>query len=208
MINDKDFRLSDEHFYGDVTFKHQIMLLDTHCRGMEHIEQWEKKSPVGYKKTTPYTITLDGTIYEHFDSNHWSKVFGIDEIDKRIITISLENEGSLKFNAKKKKFINWSGDIYHRDKDDVHIEKWRGDMFWSPYTTNQMDSLVSLILTLNEKHNIPLKVMDEDSVNVLPEYFRGIITKHDYNTLSRDINPSFDREKFKEQIEKYEKTSN
>lgn len=207
MINDKDFLLGEEHFFNKVTPKHQIMLVDTHCSGMAHFDQWEKKSSVGYKKTTPYTIGLDGAIYEHFDSDYWSRIFGVKEIDKGILPISLENEGSLKFNGKKKKFINWSGDIYRRDKDDVHIEKWRGDMFWSPYTIEQINSLTSLVFFLCEKHGIKLRIKDVDFDDVFLENYQGIVTKHDYNILSRDINPSFNRIAFKEKIEKYEKTS-
>lgn len=204
MINEESFRLGDNNYFKEITSKHQILLTDTHCGGMVHYEHWGKKNPKGYKKTTPYTVGIDGTTYQHFDSDYWSSIFGLDEIDKGIIPISLENEGSLKFNKKKKKFINWSGDIYRRDKDDVHIEKWRGDIFWSPYTIEQIQGLISLILFLSEKHGIPLRVKDIDYDDIFIENYVGIVTKHDYNILSRDINPSFDRIAFKKQIQKYD----
>lgn len=203
MKRDNDsYKLTDKNYFDEETDKYQIVLLDSGFCGMDHINLWENINSVGYKKTSPYTIGLDGTVYEHYDSKYWSKVFGIKDIDRKLIPISLENEGQLRFCGKKKKFITWWGDIYRRGKDDVHMKKWRGGVFWAPYTDEQLESLVTLVKELSIKHNIELKVKSgEDDIDFLENYL-GIVTKSDYGSLCNEINPSFDRITFKEKIEK------
>jgi uncharacterized protein YeaC (DUF1315 family) len=202
------YKLDSSFYHEDETQKHQIILMDSANKGMNHLNIWEGKSSceeVGYKKTSPYSIDLDGTIYEHYDSKYYSTVFGLKDVDEKLIPITLVNEGCLSFSGKKKEFITWWGDIYGRGKDEVYMEKWRGGVFWAPYTEPQIESLVSLIVKLSKKHNIEMRVRNIDIDSDFVSNYLGITTKSDYSILNQSINPSFDRIKFKEKIENYEK---
>jgi hypothetical protein len=209
MEINNDYPLGDKNFHNKITPKNQILLMDTNSYGVQHYFEWLNKPHTGsYKYTAPYTIMKDGVIYEHYDSNYWSDIFNVDSIDRNIIPVMLENEGKLTFNGKNKRFYNWSGDIYKKEKDSVFIKKWRGGFFWGPYTTEQLDSLAYLIFKLCDKHNIVFKFRGEDYEDVDVEKYNGVVTKHDYNILSTHLNPGFDMGYLKNKVKEYEKTIN
>jgi len=197
-----NFKLSGKHYHKGEFDKHQILLMDSTRPEMTHYIGWENKKQSGYKNTTPYTIGLDGTIYEHYSSENWSDIFNLDNIDKGIIPVTLENEGHLSYVVKQKTFINWCGDIYMRNPDLIYTQKWRGGFFWAPYSHEQIESLGELVNMLCDKHGIKSNVKDLDYDDVFIEKYHGVVTKNDYNILSTHINPSFDMIKLKQLIEK------
>jgi uncharacterized protein YeaC (DUF1315 family) len=201
----KDFTFEDKNFHKEVTDKHQIILMDTNRSVHSYFEDISNKSPLGYKKTSPYTIGLDGTIYEHYDSHYYSNIFH-QEVDKKLLPIYLENEGPLKFDGKKKKFINWIGDIYTRSKDSVSVTKWHGGLFWPTYGEEQMDSLAKLIIMLCDKHNISKRVAYVDYDHDMIDNFLGVTSRSDYYPLYTDINPNFGKKRLIKKIEEYEKS--
>lgn len=204
MVISKEYGLGENNYIKEIADKSQIMLQDTNKVGMTHFIDWVTKDCGSYKYTTPYTISVDGTIYEHFDSKYCSKIFDLKDIDNRIIPISLENEGQLTFNKTLENFITWDGTLYSGDSDKVYTKPWRGGFFWSPYTNIQIESLVKLVTFLSKKHDIPLKVGGVDDAEVLVEKYNGITFKHHYGELLTNINPSMNGKSLKEKIYRYE----
>jgi N-acetyl-anhydromuramyl-L-alanine amidase AmpD len=199
MVDKDEYKLSEKHYHMEESFKTQILLMDSLDSEMHHYNQWLNKTPIGYKKTTHFTIKKDGSIFEHFSPEYYGTIFGLKEIDKKIISISLENEGWLEYSRKKNGFINWRGDIYE-DKDSVNISQWRGQLFWAPYTDPQVESLIKLLEELCYKYKIKKNVVDSNVHFDMAENILGIVSKSNYSRFSTDINPTLDLELIKESI--------
>jgi N-acetyl-anhydromuramyl-L-alanine amidase AmpD len=200
MIDKDGYKLNEENYHKEETFKTQILLTDSQSSEMNHYEQWLNKNPIGFKKTTHYTIRKDGSIFEHFSPEYYGTIFGIEEIDKKIISISLENEGWLEYSRKKNGFINWRGDIYE-DKDSVTISQWRGQLFWVPYTEPQVESLIKLLEKLCCTYKIKRNIVDSNVYFDMSENILGIVSKSNYSRFSTDVNPTLDLELIKENIQ-------
>lgn len=184
-----DFTLGDDFYFREETPKTQILLMDTHNRDMKHFDEWLIKNPKGYKKTTPFTISVGGDVFKHYDPSYYSEIFRIKEIDSKIIPISLENMGYLTYSKKKNGFINWRGDIYETE-EDLYIKNWREQLFWAPYTEKQYESLMSLSIELCEQFHIERRVADHNTHMDFAEAFQGVLYKSNYSKYCRDINPS------------------
>jgi hypothetical protein len=200
-VNDTDYVLGDHYYYQKESPKTQILLMDTHHPGMEHFEDWLRKNPKGYKKTTPFTISVGGDVFKHYDPKYYSDILNNKEIDKKIIPISLENVGYLRYCTKKKKFITWCGNIYDTEDDVIMSSKWRGETFWVAYTPEQINSLVGLVLSLCKEFNIDRKVVNHNTFMEYADMYNGIICKSNYSKLSKDINPLMDFNDLKQRIE-------
>lgn len=200
MINRDDYKLEEKFFYKEKSLKTQVLLRDTHNPGMTHFNEWHNKNSRGYKKTSHFTITKDGSLFEHYSPEYYGTVFGLEEIDKRIITISLENEGWLEYSRKKNGFINWRGDIYH-DKDNVSIKQWRGQLFWAPYSDAQFHGLATLLEFLFEEYGIDRKMIDTNVCVDMSENFMGVISKSNYSKFCTDVNPTLNLELLKRKLE-------
>lgn len=199
MVNNKDFKLGELNYKPTQHKKTQILLMDTFNNGMGHYRDWVAKNEFGYYKTTPYTISVWGDIFEHYNPEFTSTIFGIESIDTRIIPISIENMGWVRFDNEKKVFINWNDDIYGRE-DDVFVKKWRNQKFWARYTNNQLESLVYLVNKLCNQFDIKHNVKNDNTYSSMSENFRGVTFKSNYSKLSTDINPSMDFNYLKEKI--------
>jgi N-acetyl-anhydromuramyl-L-alanine amidase AmpD len=202
MINNIDYKLDSKNHCEDKHQKSQILLMDTHTKGMEHVDNWKKSLYVArkYLYTTPYTITASGEIYEHYDPEFISHIFGLDYVDKKIIGISLENMGWVEYNHKKNGFINWSGDIYGTE-EDVYIKGWRGQMYWAKYTEKQVESLIYLLHKLCFRYDIPKKIKENNTQTEFVENFLGVAYKSNYSKMCTDINPSMNFKYLKEKLE-------
>ena len=60
---------------------------------MRHFESWINRRNGNYKKTTPFTIDVDGTIYQHYDPKYYSDFLNCEQ-DKCNIPIILVIIGS------------------------------------------------------------------------------------------------------------------
>tara|TARA_R110000803_G_scaffold5634_3_gene18561 strand:- start:429 stop:1052 length:624 start_codon:yes stop_codon:yes gene_type:complete len=200
VINKKKYKLTKGNFYEGNHKKTQIVLGNTFTTKDYHIQGWKHRMGGDYKKTSIYTIMRDGKIFQHFDPKNYSDFIGDKSIDKKIISILLENQGWLKRDFNNDLYFNWVGNIYKK-VDDVYVKRWRGFTYWDTYSEEQMKSSVDLINFLSETYKIPKKCVSHNTYIDSIEYFEGVTYKSNHIKESTDLNPSWDFKKFKNMVE-------
>lgn len=183
---------------GENKNKFQIILADTKRDYKNYINSLKYR----YNRKNPflphYVITKDGEIYNIIQPEKYSCFMEDETIDYNSIVIVLENNGYLKKNPLEETYINWVGDIY---KKKVFEKKWRDCFFWEPYTNKQIEKLTTLIKMLCEKFNIPKKCIGHNVKDDGVKYYKGVVSKSNYDFLYKDVNPSFDFKLFKQMLE-------
>jgi N-acetyl-anhydromuramyl-L-alanine amidase AmpD len=201
MINNTEYILSDKNFHKMETNKKRIVIGNSFSIDMTHHIGWINRYNGKYKKTAPYTITLDGTIYEHFNPKYYSEIIDNEDFDKSTILILLENEGWLNKDLNEEnKYITYIGNIYNR-VGEVFDKKWRRNRYWAPYTQEQIKSAIYLVNILCDEFEIPKDVIAHNTKICDGYSHNGILYKGNLNTYFTDVNPSWDFLSFKEQIE-------
>lgn len=198
MIDKKTYKVKEVNRYKTKTAKTQIVLATSLRKNNYHITRLQHKDYGKTKKWNTYTISRDGTIYQHFDDKHHSDFLGIKEGDKKSISIVLENMGSLfEFDDK---YMNWLNE--YCDKDLVVATEWGGYDFWEKFGDAQIEAVATLCNELCEKHNIPKACFETHHHHKSISKFRGIVFRSNYIEDSSDINPLFDIQKFGEMLHK------
>jgi len=196
MINHIDYKLPKNNFINKVYKKTQIVIGNSFNNNMNHYNGWISRYE-DYKKTAMFTIDISGNIYQHFDPKYYSNFLQINNIDDRIISIVLENEGWL--NKVDDKYYNLYGNEYIISHL-IEYKNWRGHQYWVKYNEYQLDSLVLLCKHLCEKFNIKLQTIGHNiKVDDIYDY-EGITFRSNYNKWFSDLNPSFEYELFKEKL--------
>jgi N-acetyl-anhydromuramyl-L-alanine amidase AmpD len=111
--------------------------------------------------------------------------------NKSVIVVCLENRGWVKRRSSDGKYVDWLGDIY--DKRPIE-KKWRGMLYWDPYSDKQMDSTKKLVEELCLEYTIPNHFVGHNTLVEGINKFKGITTKSNYNEFWRDLNPTFNFE--------------
>lgn len=204
VIDRETYKLPENNYYSTEFKKRQIILGNTFSEKHNHINGWLSRLSGEYKKTSMYTIDRKGVIYEHFNPNSYSDFTGNKSVDKKIISISIENQGWLQKDLLKDKYFDWVGNIYKR-RVKVIEKRWRGFNYWDPYTKKQLKSCVSLIDYLCEEYDIPKKCVSHNTYIEGVEFFEGIVYKSNYYKESTDLSPAWEYKKMKEEIEGDEK---
>ena len=194
-------KLDSGNYHSDVFDKKQIVICNSLSDNMSHIDLWRNKINGEFKGTAPYTISMDGKIYEHYDPKFYSEFIGIDDFDKQVIPIVLENEGWLIKDYNKNELLTWCGDIYNREGGNFVKIKWRGKLRWAPYTKPQFDSLVELTDYLIDKFNINRFVSEHNTKIVDIHEKEGIYYRSNYNINYLDVSPAFNCKELKIKIE-------
>ena len=145
-----------------------------------------------YNKIPSYFIKKNGEIIENFDPAYRSDYMGNPSLDKRNIVICLENIGWLVEDRKRKRYMNWIGDIYHREPFE---KRWRNHILWDPYTEEQYEALRKLLVNLTVRFSIPYELTGHNVKLRGVNNFGGITSKSNYSEYFTDLNPSFDFEK-------------
>jgi len=201
MVIDKEtYNLTEKNYYNIETNKKLIVLGNSLSEKDNHITGWENRMGGEYKKTSTYTIFRNGEIYEHFKPTYYSSFVENENVDKKIISITLENQGWLNKDLKNDRYFNWVGNIYKRNKS-VYEKRWRGFVYWDSYTNKQMKSCVFLIKHLCDKFNIENKCVGHNTYIDGIDMFEGITYRSNFQREYTDLNPSWDFKKFKELIE-------
>jgi hypothetical protein len=201
MIETVKYILPDNNFSKIETNKKRIVIGNSFSINMLHYIGWLNRYNGNYKKTSPYTIKLDGTIHQHFDPKYYSEIIGNKDFDESTISILLENEGWLSKDLNEEnKYITYIGNIYNR-VDEVFVKKWRHNKYWAPYTQKQMESAIYLINKLCGEFEIPKDVVAHNTKICNGYLYEGILYKGNLNSYFTDVNPSWDFLSFKEQIE-------
>ena len=204
IIDSKTYQLSDSNYIPFESHKNKIVLGHTNNHDMRHFIGWQKRLNGKYKKTAHYTISFDGTVYQHFNPKYYSNYFKYHDLNSKSIIVLLENDGNLSKESDSESFITWLGDIYKRE-DKVIEKKWRNLNYWAPYSQNQLDSALRLTTKLCEDFNIPKETFNHNTkLNELGN-FSGVLYKANLEKFYTDLNPSWDFEVFKSKLEDYER---
>lgn len=200
MVINEEYLLPTQNYVNTNNIKTQIIFGNTFNHDMRHIIGWLNRYNGKYKKTAAFTIGFDGTIYKHFDPSYQSEYFKLTELNKKSIVILLENEGWLVKNEEENKFISWIGDIY-KQSDEVYEKKWRGRLYWSPYSDKQLESALELVNMLCEEFSIPKVAIGHNTWVDGLEDFSGVLFKSNISKYETDLTPAFDFNYFKEKLE-------
>ena len=202
-IDTETYALSENNYIKMETIKKQIVLGHTSAKHNHTMNKWYRRLNNTYTKTAAFSIDKKGVIYQHFDPIYCSNILDTIELNKKSITILLENDGWLAKDLEKNEYINWVGNIYN-NPDDVVEKKWRRRLYWSPYTQEQFESAFFLVNKLCDDFYIPKLVTPN---NVLMNEFgdyTGVLYKSNLNQRYTDLSPAWKFESFKYNLEKNE----
>lgn len=201
MVFNEEYRFTDNNYYNTICSKSQIVLCNSLSDNIDYTNRWINRMEGFNKRTTPFSIDINGIIYKHYEPHFHSNVIGDEKIDRHLIGITLINEGYLTKNENKNVFVNWIGDIYKR-RGKVFTKIWREKEYWAPYTKKQLDSLINLCLYLCDEYDIEKEFIGHNTVLFSPEDFRGILCRSNYSKFYFDVSPSFDFKYFNNKIQK------
>jgi N-acetyl-anhydromuramyl-L-alanine amidase AmpD len=200
-IDNETHELTGDNYYSGEFKKTQIVLGHSHSSDLNHLVSWKTRMNGKYKKTAPFSIDVNGKIHQHFNPKYWSNFIGVDNIDKHIIPIVIENEGWLIKNKSNNDYIDWIGNIYNR-RDEVVNKRWRTFSNWAPYTSEQMDSVVNLIKHVCVEFSIPQQTVGHNTENILINSYKGVGFRSNYNKKFTDLSPAWNFEEFKDRLVK------
>jgi N-acetyl-anhydromuramyl-L-alanine amidase AmpD len=200
-IDKKTYNLSNKNYHKKEFIKHQIIIGNSFSENLNHLKRWEHRLGGEYTKTSTFTIDRKGNIYQHYDPKYYSDFIGDKMIDKKIISITIENQGWLLKDLLKDKYIDWVGNIYKR-RAKVIEKKWRGFIYWDPYTNSQIKACEELLYYLCEKYNITCSCVGHNTYIDGIESFAGITYRSNFYKEKTDLSPAWNFSNFKNKIEK------
>ncbi len=188
-----------DNFYKVKYDKTQIILGGSLRKENFHINRLKHKDGGKSKSFCTYSIDREGNVFQHYDPKYYSDFMGDKNIDKKSISIVLENMGMLFYDYETSKYLNWILD--ECSEEFMYERKWNGHTYWEQYSEEQFNSTVELIKFLIKEFDIELdclgfNVFYENTLN-----YEGIVTRSNYNSDYSDLNPSFDFKLFLEELE-------
>jgi N-acetylmuramoyl-L-alanine amidase len=189
QIDKKTYHVNNKNRYSDIYEKKQILIASSLRKLNYHILRLQNKEQGNTKRWCTYTISREGKIFEHYDPKFYSDFINEKTIDKHIISIVLENMGSLN-KTPKKLLINSLGEVC--DIENVGEKDWIGKTYWEKYPDEQIKSLVKLSKHLCKTFKISKKVMQFHYYHEKTNVFNGIVFRSNYLEETGDINPFMD----------------
>jgi N-acetyl-anhydromuramyl-L-alanine amidase AmpD len=178
--------------------KKQIILCHTSRDVEEYLTSLKFRYNGKYDKIPHFIITRDGRVIQLLPLDGFSNYFEFSLLNKNSIVVCLENLGWLEKKPLTNYHINWKGSIY---MEEPYEKKWRDYFFWQPYTEKQMESTLRLCESLCEELKISKKCSGHNTKIEGIENFEGVVSKSNYDSRFTDLNPSFDFDKLKKQLE-------
>lgn len=197
QIDHRTHKVTNDNYYNSSHKKNQIIISFSLRKDSFHINRLKHKEYGKSKKWNTYTITREGLIYEHYNSKYYSDFIGIKDIDKKSISIVLENMGTLIKNERGE-YVNFLDEVC--PKKNIIEKNWMGQKYWEFFPEEQIESTINLCKNLCKKHNIPNKIIDFHHYHVDISKFKGIALKTNFFNDSYHINPLFDLIKFSEEL--------
>jgi hypothetical protein len=195
---DKDtYAINAKNYHGTKFKKTQIILGGSLRKESNHILHLKHKDFGLSKRWPTFTITREGKIFQHYDPNFYSDFMNVKDIDKKSISVVLENMGMLYYDANKESFVNWIDEECNDDKL-IGDKLWKNSRYWEKYTDAQYDSLVWICNSLIKEYEIKLDAIGHNVLETEIDLtnFQGILTKSNYDSDYTDLNPMFDWSKF------------
>lgn len=194
MIDIDNKIYTTKNFYKSKYDKTQIILAGSLYKKNYHIKRMKYKDGGESKEWCTFSISRDGKIFQHYDPKYYSDFMHDKNIDKKSISIVLENMGMLFYDYESGSYLNWS---HHKcDEDLVFERKWNGHTYWEKYTNEQHKSLVDLCNYLIDQFVIERDCLGFNVYHENTKNFDGIVTRSNYSQDHTDLNPSFDFKKF------------
>ena len=203
-IDKKTYKLEDKNYIKKKFDKHQIVLGNSFADDLNHFNRWQYRLGGEYTKTSTFTIDRKGNAHQHYDPSYYSDFINDKMIDKKIISITIENQGWLLKDLIKDKYIDWVGNIYKR-RAKVIEKRWRGFLYWDPYTPQQIKTCVDLVNYLCKEYKITQKCVGHNTYINGIEFFDGIAYRSNYHKEMTDLSPAWNFKKFKNKIEENKK---
>ncbi|NJO59684.1 MAG: N-acetylmuramoyl-L-alanine amidase [Richelia sp. RM2_1_2] len=193
-IDKETYKVEERNYYKTEYTKKQIILGGSLRKDNHNIVHLKKKD-YGYTTKWPtYTISRSGEIFQHFDPKCYSDHMGIKEIDKKSISINLENMGMVYYDYENNKFLSWTNDIC--PEENIFEKNWKGNRYWERYTKEQFLATAELCKYLCDEYGVPLECEGHNSHMDNAIIYEGILSKSNFDMDYQDVNPSFDFKKF------------
>lgn len=194
-IDKQTYKIKKENYYKVIENKTQIVIANGMRKSNFHTIHLQHKEHGESKKWNTYTISRDGTIYQHYNPKYYTDFLGIKKADKQSISIVLENMGGL-YKTKEGKYINWLNE--ECDEGFVVRKNFLGQLYWEEYNNNQIISTINLCKHITNYFNIRRKIMDIHFYNKNSINFDGILIKGNYFEDDPNTNPTLDLLKLNE----------
>ena len=194
-IDKESYKLDENHYHKNVLAKSQIVLGNTFSSNMCHVEGWKLRHGANYKKVSPFTVDINGNIFQHYEPKYYSDFINITNVNDYSIPIVLENVGRL--NKVGDKYYTLTNNEY---KGKVLNKAWRDGDYWAMYSTKQIDSTARLCKYLCDLFEIELDVKQSNTMDENIGEFEGICFRSNYLKHYTDISPAFNINKFETKV--------
>ena len=201
FIDENTYEIGEGNYYKTEFTKTKIIIGNSNNVDMKHVYGWQHRVMGEYKKTSTFSIDRKGNIFQHYNPNCYSDFVGDKSIDKKSITISLENQGWLIKDILKDKFYDWVGNSYKR-RVKVFEKRWRGQSYWDPYTPKQYKATLELVEYLCKEYDIPKRAISHNTQIDNMQSFDGVSYRSNYFKEKTDLTPAWDCKKIKNKLEK------
>lgn len=201
-IDRETFSISENSYYKEEQKKSLIILGGTNRPKNFYLKRQLKKNNKNSKDWNTYTITRDGIIYEHYNPIYYSDFTGDKLIDKRSVSILLENIGHLYYDEDLDLYYNDLNEVYNINKNELFNKEWRGNKYYEPYTKEQYNSTLYLCRLLCLELNINDDTIGHNAYDDGAKTYNGIISRSNFDVTTMDLNPSFDFKKFLKDLKK------
>lgn len=171
--------------------KNKIILINTNATIQDHFVKITTRLNNKYDKAPAFTISLNGDVYQHFDSKKCTNLLGRDELDETSIVISLENLGYLYKNESDNTYYDWKGNQYN---GRVATKAWRQKKYWAKYSTKQINALVELIDYLCKTYGVPKNFVGNNVLLHKPDKLSGIFNRSNFFDFRHDLSPAMNFE--------------
>lgn len=196
MIDTEKYPLPRENYHTQIFKKTQIVIGHNSRKDMRHYNGWLKRLNGNYKKTSSFTIDLDGKVYQHFDPNYYSDFLEVEQ-DKSNISILLVNPGWLDLDTNYNIYRDWLGHTYSKKIDNIINKNWRNHDIWVKYTDEQYESLKDLIIDLCDRFNIKKECIGNNVYDENVDIYNGITFRSNYSQEIKDVSPAFNMDVLK-----------
>lgn len=201
-IDRESYSISEKNYNKEEYEKELIILASTNRLSNNYTTRLNYKENGNTKEWHTYTITRDGTIYEHYNPIYYSDFMMDEYIDKKSVSILLENMGHLYHNEDYNCYVNDLNEKFDKSEDELYIKEWRGYEYYEPYTKEQYNATVFLCRSLCLELNINDDSIGHNAKEDHAKNYNGIITRSNLDVNYTDLNPSFDFRKFLKDLKK------
>jgi len=182
--------LNKGQWFTHNTKKRAIVIHGTAGSSVSSAVDWWNSSPV--QVATSFIIDPHGVVFQTFPDEHWAYHTGCGEAyDKTALGIELVWPGTLTLKAGK--YVTGYGTT--ESNPYIHPTPWRGNRFFAPYSTAQVQALAVLTDHLMTKHAIPRNfVSPERCLGFEKPYgmaLNGVIPHSLISNVRSDVGPSF-----------------